>query len=263
MRRAVLARPGARRENGCAMIQPDFKTFSKLARQGNLVPVYENLYRRPAHARRRASAPRAQCEIFVSARKRRRRREHCALHLRRSESRRNVSLRADANVAFETGGKREKFTADPIELSAATHRTLPPRARPRPAAADRRRDRLFRLRHGAPDRKDSRERSRRSESRRFRDDVLSRPSRLRPRATPRLGDSQRFYRRQGKPAPEIQRRGARNPPHAPQTRKPVAAPTPGAVALAPCASNRISRKRATWPQCARPKVTSAPATSFR
>ena len=36
-----LARSAQRRENGCAMIQPDFKTFSKLARQGNLVPVYE------------------------------------------------------------------------------------------------------------------------------------------------------------------------------------------------------------------------------
>ena len=41
------------------MIQPDFKTFCKLARQGNLVPVYDTVHGRYAHAGLRLPAPRA------------------------------------------------------------------------------------------------------------------------------------------------------------------------------------------------------------
>ena len=192
------------------MIQPDFKTFSRLAKQGNLVPVYETYTAdllTPVGAYLRIARER---EIFLSARKRGGRRKHRALHLRRRESRGSVS-RARARLHARNRRQAVHFDDNPVEqLRRLTERYRPVRVPGLPPliagaigyfAYD-----MVRLVESIPD-----TRPRRCGPGRLRDDVLPRPRRLRPRAASRLDHSQCFHRRAGQPAREIRRGGARNP----------------------------------------------------
>ena len=161
MRRAVLRVLRERRENGETMIQPDFKTFTKLARQGNLVPVYETftadlLTPVGAHLRMAHNAKYSFLLESVEGG------ENIARYTFAGANPQEVFRSRGRKCSVETGGKRINFDADPIDAFAGTHRALSAGARAGAAAADWRSDRVFRVRHGAADRKDSGEWARRS-----------------------------------------------------------------------------------------------------
>ena len=249
MRRAVVQRPRRarkirlateeRKAASNAMIQPDFKTSPRLAQQGNLVPVYETYTADLLTPVGALSAHRARREIFLPARKRRRRRERSRATHSPERIPRKCSARAAATARSKRGGKRVQFEDDPVEQSAPAHHALPSRARAGASAADRRRHRLFRLRHGAAGRAHPGDRPRRRGPRRLRDDVLSRPAGLRSRAAPRLDHSQRVHRRQGQPARKIRRGRARNPAHAQNCSKSRCRRSGARGAAGRCASNPI------------------------
>ena len=164
MRRVVLRALGNEEKMACAMIQPDFKTFSKLARQGNLVPVYETftadlLTPVGAHLRLANNAKYSFLLESVEGG------ENIARYTFAGANPEEIFRCRRRECSFESGGKRKTFTADPIAYLRTPHRTLSPGPRPRPSPADRRRHRLFRIRHGPPDRKHSRHRPRRLEPR--------------------------------------------------------------------------------------------------
>src|SRR5216684_1455251 len=149
------------------MIQPDFHEFQRLAKRGNLIPVYDVFS--------------ADLLTPVSA------------YLRIAQGARYSFLLE----SVEGGEKIARYTF------ARTHRTLSSRAASWFAAAGRGRHRLFQLRHGALDRAHSQTSPRRNRSLRRDVDVLSRTRRLRPRATPLVDRSQRFHRRPRQSAHEI------------------------------------------------------------
>ena len=215
------------------MIEPDFATFPKLARQGNLVPVYENFHRRPADAGRRLSAPGAPRALRLPARKRRGRRKNRPLHLHRRQSRRSLSLRQRRLRAR----RREPRLLDAIQSRSiscaiawsATGPCAFPGLPPLVAGAigyfsyD-----MVRLFERIPD--NTRNDLRMDDAR---DDVLSGPGRLRPRPPPRLDRAQRLHRRRRQPAREIQRRRARNSRNAPAARRAAATATTPRAKRAP------------------------------
>ena len=182
----IVRRDRSIRTKEPAMIQPDFKEFQRLAKQGNLVPVYDDLHRRPAHARRRLSAHRARREIFVSARKRRRRRKNRPLHIRRRESRRSLS-RLRRIARSKAASRVVQFEEDPVEHSCggSWQRYRPVRVPGLPPLIARR-HRLFRLRHGAPDRTHPARGARRNRPRRCVMMFYHGIGRLRSRAASRL-----------------------------------------------------------------------------
>ena len=127
MRRAVLRALAQRRENGCAMIQPDFKTFSKLARQGNLVPVYETftadlLTPVGAHLRLAHNAKYSFLLESVEGG------ENIARYTFAGANPEEIFRCRGRECTFESGGKRKNFTADPIAyLRKLTERYHPVR----------------------------------------------------------------------------------------------------------------------------------------
>ena len=207
------------------MIEPDFKTFCRLAKQGNLVPVYETFTAdllTPVGAYLRLAR---QCALRLPAGERRGRREDRALHVRGRQSGRSLSLRQWRVRA----GRREPRLLGAVEsarFSAQSPGALPAGAAAGLAAAGCRRHRLLRLRHGAPVRAPAGPDAQRSEDGRRGDDVLSGPGGLRPRAPPRLDRAQRLHRRPGQPARQVSGRGARDPRDAQATGR--AAATSGA-----------------------------------
>ena len=177
------------------MIEPDFQTFSNLAQRGNLVPVYDTFTAdllTPVGAYLRLAQQRA---LRLSARKRRRRRENRALHVRGRQSRRSLPLRQRRLRVWKAraaspGRSRIRSISCAIASSATSRcacRDLPPLVAGAIGyfAYD-----MVRLFERIPD-------STRNDLAhgRRRDDVLSRPGRFRPRAPPRLDRAQRLHRR--------------------------------------------------------------------
>ena len=252
------------------MIQPDFKTFCRLARHGNLVPVYDTLHCRSAHSGGRLPAHRARRALRLPAGKRRGRRKDRPLHVRGRQSRGSVSH--SRNILFSNPARAAFPRTDPIRsILRRIAGALPPGAVAGSAAAGSRRDRLFRLRHGAPVRAHSRHRTRRSGNGRRRDDVLSRPGGLRSRAPPRLDRAQRFYRGRRQPARQIstprratimrrarsQARAARWNAHLPEARPRAQDDRSLADHVEHDPRGSSSRR------CANPRNTSAPETFSR
>ena len=130
------------------MIQPDFKTFCKLARQGNLVPVYDTFTAdmlTPVSAYLRlAQDARYACLLeSVEGGEKIARYTFVGANPARSIPLRQRRVRA---------GKREPHLLGAVEsarLPAQSRGAVSPRARAGPAAAGGGRDRLFRVRHGA------------------------------------------------------------------------------------------------------------------
>src|ERR1700677_1362033 len=120
-----LARTDARRENGQTMIQPDFKTFSKLARQGNLVPVYETftadlLTPVGAHLRLAHNAKYSFLLESVEGG------ENIARYTFAGANPQEVFRSRGRKCSVEAGGERKNFEANPIEyLRQLTERYKP------------------------------------------------------------------------------------------------------------------------------------------
>ena len=109
------------------MIQPDFKTFSKLARQGNLVPVYETftadlLTPVGAHLRLAHNAKYSFLLESVEGG------ENIARYTFAGANPQEVFRSHGWKCSLETGGKRKNFKANPIEyLRQLTERYKPVR----------------------------------------------------------------------------------------------------------------------------------------
>jgi anthranilate synthase component 1 len=109
------------------MIQPDFKTFSKLARQGNLVPVYETftadlLTPVGAHLRLAHNAKYSFLLESVEGG------ENIARYTFAGANPQEVFRSRGRKCSLETGGKRKNFEANPIEyLRQLTARYKPVR----------------------------------------------------------------------------------------------------------------------------------------
>ena len=203
------------------MIQPDFKTFSGLARQGNLVPVYETYTAdllTPVGAYLRIARKAKYSFLLESVEGG----ETIARYTFAGANPAEVFRARGRSCTLETGGKLVRSDEDPVErLRRLTRRFRPVRV-PGLPPSDRRSHRLFRLRHGAAGRAHSGNRPRRRRPRRLRDDVLSGPAGVRSRAAPRLDHSQRVHRRRGQPARKIRRCRPRDPEDAPNARRAVA-----------------------------------------
>ncbi len=96
------------------MIQPDFKTFSKLARQGNLVPVYETftadlLTPVGAHLRLARNAKYSFLLESVEGG------ENIARYTFAGANPQEVFRSCGRKCSLETGGKLKNFEANPIE----------------------------------------------------------------------------------------------------------------------------------------------------
>jgi anthranilate synthase component 1 len=109
------------------MIQPDFKTFTKLARQGNLVPVYETftadlLTPVGAHLRLAHNAKYSFLLESVEGG------ENIARYTFAGANPQEVFRSRGRKCSLETGGKRKNFQADPIQyLRQLTERYQPVR----------------------------------------------------------------------------------------------------------------------------------------
>jgi anthranilate synthase component 1 len=109
------------------MIQPDFKTFSKLARQGNLVPVYETftadlLTPVGAHLRLAHNAKYSFLLESVEGG------ENIARYTFAGANPEEIFRCRGRECNFETSGKRKNFSADPIAyLRKLTERYHPVR----------------------------------------------------------------------------------------------------------------------------------------
>src|SRR5277367_5416744 len=109
------------------MIQPDFKTFSKLARQGNLVPVYETftadlLTPVGAHLRLAHNAKYSFLLESVEGG------ENIARYTFAGANPQEVFRSRGRKCSLETGSKRKSFEANPIEyLRQLTERYKPVR----------------------------------------------------------------------------------------------------------------------------------------
>src|SRR6202522_569697 len=122
-----LARTDARRENGSTMIQPNFKTFMKLARQGNLVPVYETFTAdllTPVGAHLRLAHDAKYSFLLESVEGG----ENIARYTFAGANPQEVFRSRGRKCSLETGGKRKNFEADPIQyLRQLTERYQPVR----------------------------------------------------------------------------------------------------------------------------------------
>src|SRR5271169_1978907 len=109
------------------MMQPDFKTFAKLARQGNLVPVYETftadlLTPVGAHLRLAHNAKYSFLLESVEGG------ENIARYTFAGANPQEVFRSRGRKCSLETGGKRKNFEADPIAyLRQLTERYRPVR----------------------------------------------------------------------------------------------------------------------------------------
>ena len=109
------------------MIQPDFKTFSKLARQGNLVPVYETftadlLTPVGAHLRLAHNAKYSFLLESVEGG------ENIARYTFAGANPQEVFRSRGRKCSVEAGGERKNFEANPIEyLRQLTERYKPVR----------------------------------------------------------------------------------------------------------------------------------------
>src|SRR5580692_9006350 len=109
------------------MIEPNFKTFTKLARQGNLVPVYETftadlLTPVGAHLRLAHNAKYSFLLESVEGG------ENIARYTFAGANPEEVFRCRGRECSFETGGKRKDFTADPVaNLRRLTERYHPVR----------------------------------------------------------------------------------------------------------------------------------------
>ncbi|MGC1636589.1 MAG: hypothetical protein WA744_14125, partial [Candidatus Acidiferrales bacterium] len=109
------------------MIQPDFKTFSKLARQGNLVPVYETFTAdllTPVGAHLRLAHNARYSFLLESVEGG----ENIARYTFAGANPEEIFRCRGRECSFETGGKRQNLTADPIAyLRKLTERYHPVR----------------------------------------------------------------------------------------------------------------------------------------
>ena len=109
------------------MIQPDFKTFSKLARQANLVPVYETFTAdllTPVGAHLRLAHKAKYSFLLESVEGG----ENIARYTFAGANPEEVFRCRGRECSFETGGKRKNFTSDPIaSLRQLTERYHPVR----------------------------------------------------------------------------------------------------------------------------------------
>jgi anthranilate synthase component 1 len=125
--RRRVARAGARSENGSTMIQPNFKTFTKLARQGNLVPVYETFTAdllTPVGAHLRLAHDAKYSFLLESVEGG----ETIARYTFAGANPQEVFRSRGRKCSLETGGKRKNFEADPIQyLRQLTERYQPVR----------------------------------------------------------------------------------------------------------------------------------------
>ena len=203
------------------MIQPDFKTFSKLARQGNLVPVYETFTAdllTPVGAYLRIAHDAKYSFLLESVEGG----ETIARYTFAGANPEEVFRARGRICTLETGGREIQFDDDPIEqlrrLTARYHPVRVPGLPPLIAGA---------IGYFAYDMVRLIEKIPAS----GRDDLALDDcvmmfylgaDRLRPRAASRLDDSQRVHGGEGKPAREIRCGGARNRENAADARRAAA-----------------------------------------
>ena len=196
------------------MIQPDFKTFCKLARQGNLVPVYDTFtadtltpvsaYQRLAHDARYACL----LESVEGG-------EKIARYTFVGANPSEVFRYVNGACVLESESRTSWAQTNPLDyLRNRVERYRPVRVPGLPPlvagaigyfAYD-----MVRLVERIPDTG-----ARRRGHGRRRDDVFSWPRRVRSRAASRVDRAQCFHRRRRQPAREIQSGCAGNPRHAP------------------------------------------------
>ena len=107
------------------MIQPDFKTFSKLARQGNLIPVYETftadlLTPVGAHLRLAHNAKYSFLLESVEGG------ENIARYTFAGANPEEIFRCRGRECSFESCGKRQNFTADPIAYLRNSQNAITP-----------------------------------------------------------------------------------------------------------------------------------------
>ena len=129
------------------MIQPDFKTFARLAKQGNLVPVYESYTAdllTPVGAHLRIAHGAKYSFLLESVEGG----ETVARYTFTGANPEEVFRARGRVCTLETGSGQVEFDENPVATPAA-YRPIPSGGRAGASSADWRRDRLFRLRHGA------------------------------------------------------------------------------------------------------------------
>ena len=131
------------------MIEPDFQSFARLARQGNLVPVYETFTAdllTPVGAYLRLARHARYACLLESVEGG----EKIARYTFVGANPAEVFRYVNGACVLEGESRVSWVQSNPARLPAQSHSALPPGAPARPAAAGGGRHRLLRLRHGAP-----------------------------------------------------------------------------------------------------------------
>ena len=194
------------------MIQPDFREFQRLAKQGNLVPVYDVFSAdllTPVSAYLRIAQGARYSFLLESVEGG----EKIARYTFAGAHPEEVFRYANGACVLESRNRLVWEERDPVTFLRQRMEQVSPRAFAGPASAGRRRHRLFQLRHGAADRAPAQTIARRNRPLRRGADVLSRHPGLRSRAASLVDRAQCLHRRPRNPAREIQRGRARNKTH--------------------------------------------------
>ncbi len=191
------------------MIQPTFAEFQKLAKQGNLIPVYDVFSAdllTPVSAYLRIAQGARFSFLLESVEGG----EKIARYTFAGANPEEIFRYANGACVLESHDRLVWEERDPVTFLRERMQRFRPGAFAGIAAARGRGNWVFFLRHGAADRALAETSARRDWAVRCAVDVLSRDFGVRSRATPVVGGPQRLYRRQRKSAREVQRSGKRN-----------------------------------------------------